>query len=152
MSLVRLVLVALTCSTALISLGGGVYEVLVVDPAWPRRPELIQPQRGGLRRSRFWIPAHSAFEVLLVIALAATWPASSVRIWLLVALVSHLLMRAWSFVDFIPKALAFESAEPSDVRIADARRWSRRSLGRLPLDMAACGAAMTALVILARPG
>jgi hypothetical protein len=33
---------------ALISLGGGLYEFRVVDPAWPCRPELIQPARGGV--------------------------------------------------------------------------------------------------------
>jgi hypothetical protein len=36
-------LIALATALAFVSLGGGLYEYLVVDPFWPRRPELIQP-------------------------------------------------------------------------------------------------------------
>jgi hypothetical protein len=42
--------VAIASSLALISLGGGVYEFLVIDPFWPRRPDIIQPNRGGISR------------------------------------------------------------------------------------------------------
>ena len=147
-----LVLVALSAALALVSLGGGTYEVVVLDPAWPQRPDLIQPQRGGVSRKRFWIPAHGAFELLLLGALIAAWSEPSVRKWLLVALASHLTMRAWSFADFIPKALAFERADPASIPAADARRWSRRSLGRLQLDIATCGALMAALIAVARLG
>ena len=59
-------LVALACALAFVSLGGGCYEFLVVDPCWPRRPDLIQPARGGVSRRRFWIPAHVAFEMILI--------------------------------------------------------------------------------------
>ena len=58
--------IAVACALALASLGGGLYEFSVVDPAWPRRPELIQPARGGVSRKRFWIPAHVAFELALI--------------------------------------------------------------------------------------
>src|SRR5687767_3355709 len=54
---------ALASALALISLGGGLYEFRVVDRAWPRRPDLIQPARGGVSRRGFWIPAHVAFEL-----------------------------------------------------------------------------------------
>src|SRR5215470_1829374 len=47
---------------ALVGMGGGLYEFLVVDPVWPQKPELIQPLRGGVSRRRFWIPAHLLFE------------------------------------------------------------------------------------------
>jgi hypothetical protein len=66
-----ILLIALASSLALMSLGGGLYEFVVVDPAWPRRPEIIQPARGGVSRKRFWIPAHTAFELLLIAALVA---------------------------------------------------------------------------------
>ena len=46
---------------ALMSLGGALYDFTVVDPCWPRRPDLIQPGQGGLSRKRFWIPAHLAY-------------------------------------------------------------------------------------------
>ena len=146
----NLAFVALAATLALASLGGGFYEFLVVDPFWPRRPDLIQPARGGVSRRRFWIPAHVTFELLLIASLVTTWHYPALRTPLLVALSSHAAMRIWSAFDFIPKALAFERADPASITEADARRWSRRSLGRLPLDLLTCGAMLRALVAAAR--
>ena len=145
-----LVVIAAAAALATVSLGGGLYEFLVVDPFWPRRPDLIQPARGGVSRKRFWIPAHIVFELSLVGALVAAWPQAAIRDPLLVALASHAAMRVWSAFDFIPKALAFERADPATVPEAEARRWSRRSLGRLPLDLVTCGAIFVALISAAR--
>jgi hypothetical protein len=133
-------------------LGGGAYEFLVVDPFWPRRPDLIQPHRGGISRRRFWIPAHTTFELSLIVSLITTWHEPAVRVPLLVGLASHAAMRIWSAVDFIPRALAFERADPATITEAAARRSSRRSLGRLPLDFVTCGAMVCALVAAARLG
>ena len=110
---------ALASALALISLGGGLYEFRVVDRAWPRRPDLIQPTRGGVSRRAFWVPAHVAFELALVLALVVTWSEPEIRSWLLVGLASHATMRIWSAFDFIPKALAFER------RSGDGRRSCR---------------------------
>jgi hypothetical protein len=40
--------IALCAGLALVALGGGLYEFSVIDPVWPRRPDLIQPGRGGI--------------------------------------------------------------------------------------------------------
>jgi hypothetical protein len=144
------ILVAVATALALVSLGGGAYEHLVVDPAWPARPDIVQPGRGGVSRKRFWIPAHISFELTLIASLVTLWGAPPVRAALLVALATHATMRLWSAFDFIPKALAFERAEPSSIDPRAARRWSRRSLGRFPLDIATCAAMMVALVRLAQ--
>jgi hypothetical protein len=69
-----------------------------------------------------------------------------VRTALLVAVASHAVMRIWSFLDFIPKAFAFEKADPATIDRDAAVRWSRRSLLRLPLDVVTCAATLTALV------
>ena len=124
--------VAIASSLALISLGGGVYEFLVIDPFWPRRPDIIQPNRGGISRRQFWIPAHTAFELALIAALVMAWSLPEVRFWLLVALISHAVMRVWSLLDFVPKALTFERADPETITGSTARRWTRRSIWRLP--------------------
>jgi hypothetical protein len=145
-----ILLVGLAAALALISLGGGAYEYLVVDRAWPQRPDLIQPSRGGVSRKRFWIPAHTAFELSLIVSLVVVWSSSGARTPLLVALASHATMRVWSAFDFVPKALAFERADPATIDALAARRWSRRSLGRLPLDLVTCGAMMTAFLAVAR--
>jgi hypothetical protein len=140
--------IALGCALALVSLGGGLYEFLVVDPFWPRKPDLIQPDRGGISRRRFWIPAHIAFELFLIVSLVAAWSHTEVRTWLLVALASHAVMRIWSAFDFIPKALAFERAEA--INEPAARAWTRRSLWRLPLDLVTCGAMLAAFAAAVR--
>lgn len=144
--------VALCASLALLSLGGGLYEVIVVDPSWPGRPDIVQPGRGGISRKRFWIAAHTSFEIMLVVALVLAWSAPSVRFWLLIALASHGAMRIWSMFDFIPKALAFEKAEPGMIDEGAARRWTYRSRFRLPLDLMTCGAMLTAVVMAASLG
>lgn len=140
-----IVLITAATFTACALLGGGLYETLVVDPAWPERPGIIQPQIGGISRRRFWIPAHTLFEVLLIIALIAAWGDADARLALLVALVSHAAMRVWSVVDFIPKAVAFEKADPAAVDEAAAVAWTRRSLLRLPLDLITAVAMFAAL-------
>jgi hypothetical protein len=64
-----LILLALAAALALASLGGGLYEYLVVDPFWPNRLDLVQPARGGIDRKRFWIPVHTTFELALIASL-----------------------------------------------------------------------------------
>lgn len=140
----------LGAALALASLGGGLYEFLVVDPFWPRRPDLIQPARGGVSRRRFWIPAHTAFELALLASLVLAWDRPEPRAWLLVALASHAVMRIWSALDFIPKALAFERMEAVEERAA--RAWTRRSRLRLPLDLVTCAATLAAFAAAARLG
>ncbi|GAG32441.1 unnamed protein product, partial [marine sediment metagenome] len=61
--------VGFAAAFALISLGGGIYEVSVVDPYWPARPDIVHPASGGISRRRFWIPAHVAFELQLIVSL-----------------------------------------------------------------------------------
>jgi hypothetical protein len=106
--------IALAAGLAFISIGGALYEFLVVDPAWPNRPELIQPERGGVSRKRFWIPDHTAFELTLIAALVMTWAQPSVRVWLLVGLASHAATRIWSLFDFIPKGPRLRAGRSRD--------------------------------------
>ena len=140
-------LVAIVVFLACASIGGGLYEFLVLDPVWPSRPAIIQPRNGGVSRRRFWIPVHTAFEVALVVAVIACWGSPDVRTALLIALASHLAMRVWSLVDFVPKAVAFEKGDPATIERAAAQRWVRRSLLRLPLNAVTCVAVLAALAL-----
>jgi hypothetical protein len=137
-------IIGMAILAAATGIGGGLYEFIVIDPAWPNRPSLVQPKHGGVSRKRFWIPQHIVFEFLLVAALVATWTASGVRQWLLVAVATHAAMRIWSACDFIPKALAFERAEADSVAPEAARRWTRRSRFRMLLDLATLAALLAA--------
>ena len=144
--------ITLASALAFVSLGGGLYEFLVVDPFWPRRPDLIQPDAGGISRRRFWIPAHVTFELALIASLVMAWSQYEVRVALLTAAASHGTMRLWSAFDFIPKALAFERADPAAITEPVARAWTRRSRFRFPLDLVTCGAMFAALAAAARHG
>jgi hypothetical protein len=145
-----LILVAAATAMALITLGGGLYEYAVVDSAWPARPDIIMPSRGGLLRRNFWGPVHSLFEILLLISLAVLWFHPTVRVPLLVAFVAHAINRIWSLTDFIPKALAFEQADPDTVTEQAGLRWIRRSKLRLPLELTVSTAMIVALIAAAR--
>jgi hypothetical protein len=61
-------------------------------------------------------------------------------------------MRIWSAFDFIPKALAFERADPAAVHEDAARAWTRRSRRRSGLDAVTCAAMVMAVVEAARVG
>jgi hypothetical protein len=66
-----LVLIAVTTLAACISLGGALYEALVVDPFWPSRPGIIQTHNGGISRVRFWLPVHTLLRLPLVLVTCA---------------------------------------------------------------------------------
>lgn len=125
-------------------LGGGIYEHLVIDPSWPKRPDLIQPNRGGVRRGRFWLPAHILFELVLLCSLVLAWKLPAVRLWLLISLAVHITNRLWAAFDFIPKARAFEKADAVDEALA--RKWTFRSQFRLPIELVT----LTCLIMAAR--
>lgn len=145
-----LVVVALATVIALVGLGGGLYESSVVDTRWPDKPELIRPSEGGLNRKHFWIPVHVSFELFLVAALIAAWRVPAVRYCLIAAVLSHVSMRIWSGLDFIPKARGFEQSTSASFSTEAARAWTSRSLLRLPLDLLTCMALLSAQIFLAR--
>lgn len=133
-----------------IALGGGIYETLLIDRAWPANPAIIQPGRGGINRGRFWAPAHTLYELALVVAIWLTWSHSAVRAWIITALVTHLAARAWSFAYFIPNALRFEKAgELSEEQKHLARRWTRLSRCRPVLQAVSITALCVAISQLA---
>jgi len=125
-------LIALVLGT--IGLGGGIYETLLVDRIWPNNLAIIQPQRGGLDRKRFWIPIHTLYEIALLVSAWESWNTYA-RSWILVALVAHFAARVWSFAYFIPRALRFEElSELTESQVHLARRWTRLSPCRVILE------------------
>jgi hypothetical protein len=133
-----------TVFLAAISVGGALYEHAVVDAAWPRNPVIIQPAKLGLSRVRFWVPAHVALEVSLIAALAMNWKFPGARNPLLAAFTCHAVMRIWTFIDLIPKVLAFERADAASISRASAKAWVVRSMLRLPLSIGTMALAFAA--------
>ena len=130
-----------------IALGGGIYETLVVDAAWPGNLGLIQSNRGGLNRKIFWMLVHPLFEIGLLVSAWMNWSNRSVRLWIIVALLGHFVARAWSFAYFIPRALGFEKLDeltPEEMRSAN--RWIKLSRCRPILE--AVSIAALAMILL----
>jgi hypothetical protein len=94
-------LIALIFGT--IGLGGGIYETLIVDRVWPDNLAIIQPQRGGLDRKRFWIPIHTLYEVALLASAWTSWSNTYARYWIVVALVAHFVSPGTSRPKFHPR-------------------------------------------------
>ncbi len=118
-----------------IMFGGGIYETLLVDRVWPDNPAVIQPERGGLDRKLFWMPAHTLYELALFISLWMLWSAGDARWWTAAALVMHFAARAWSMAYFIPRALRFEKlGDLTEEQRLEARRWTRLSRYRPALE------------------
>ena len=130
-----------------IGLGGGVYETLVVDPVWPDNPAIIRAERGGIKRARFWIPAHSLYELALLVSLWMVWNVPDARWWTVAALAIHLAARAWSFAYFIPRAIRFEKLDDlTEDQRREALRWTQ--LSRCRPVLAVCSIAALCVAIL----
>jgi hypothetical protein len=118
-----------------IALGGGLYETILIDRSWPRMPEMIQPQRGGINRGIFWGPVHGVFEITLLVALWSAWAALQARPWIIAAFVVHFATRLWSFAYFIPQAIRFQNVDTaSQMRDEKKHQWLNRSRWRVLLS------------------
>jgi len=123
-----------------IVVGDGLYETARVDRAWPQRPDIIQPDKGGINRKFFWGPAQGLFELALLVAAWLTWPTAASRIWVIVAVAIHFATRAWSFAYFIPAAIRFEAGTADSADGAKIKRWVSLSPWRVLLEAVAISA------------
>ncbi|MEK6774096.1 MAG: hypothetical protein AABY64_09150 [Bdellovibrionota bacterium] len=133
-------LLAVLCMA--LSIGGGVYEGLVINPQWSASPPqsfaLIQ-EGTGIPLQKFWIPAHIVISIFILAALYFNWHISHRRTLIIAAIVSYGIMRAWSFAYFIPEMLSFQKV-PLDSGLTDelmirVERWKNLSWWRSPLDL-----------------
>lgn|SRR5690606_33729280 len=132
----------LLCFSFAAALGGGLYEHIVLAPIWSKSPpssfSIIQPDTG-VPLQRFWIPVHAAITLFVLSSLVLTWRDTIVRRFLLVALASYVVMRAWSGLYFIPEMLDFQKvpvdSAPSAELSARVSRWTFWSWFREPLDI-----------------
>lgn len=123
-------------------IGGGFYEHIVLTPLWKVSPPssfaVIQP-KTGVPLQRFWIPVHIAITVFLLAAVFLTWGNGTVRLLLLVTLISYVMMRVWSALYFIPEMLAFQKisldSTPTEAILARVNRWTFWTRFREPLNI-----------------
>jgi hypothetical protein len=56
-----------------------------------------------------------AITLFIILALVTTWPDTTARRLLLIALISYIAMRVWSALFFIPEMLASQKVSPDSV-------------------------------------
>jgi hypothetical protein len=125
---------------AAMELGGSFYEGLVVYPAWGSSPPaslaLLQGA-NGVDSAPFWIAIHVSLEIALIAALALNWRAPRRRTLILVGLGIHILVRAWTFLYFVPEIAHFMAIPPEGpfspelaARVSrwETLGWARRAL------------------------
>ncbi len=126
----------LLCFSLAGSIGGGLYEHIVLTPLWSKSPPssfaIIQPGTG-VPLQRFWIPVHAAITIFILSSLFLTWNDGMVSRLLLIALGSYVVMRVWT-----PELSA---------RVA---RWTYWTWFREPLDVVSFGCSLLALSWLGR--
>ena len=100
----------LLCFSMATSIGGGLYEKLVVIPLWSASPPssfaVIQPDTG-VPLQNFWIPVHIAISVFVLLALFFNWKEPKVRRLLLFGLGSYIVMRVGVVYISFPRCWRF---------------------------------------------
>jgi hypothetical protein len=148
----------LLCFSMAGSIGGGLYEHVVLTPLWSASPpssfSIIQPGTG-VPLQDFWIPVHAAITVFLLLSLVLAWKERKVRRWLLIGLGSYIVMRAWSGLFFIREMLEFQKVpldSPASAELtARVARWTFWTWFREPLDVLSFLSFLLALFWLKRP-
>lgn len=118
--------------------GAQLFETAVLVPVWTAAPpaslHLFQGPYG-LDFKVFWIVAHSLHELTFLAALVLNWNIASRRKILLVVLVLHILVRAWTLLYFAPVIISFQQIPVSDtvdqMLLQKAARWREMNLVRV---------------------
>jgi hypothetical protein len=116
---------------ASIVLGAGVYESLVVHPAWSRKPpESFVEFAGAIRLSKlgvFWAPVTPLFALSGLAAWVLALSAGSLPAPLTVSAGCAVSVVVWTFVYFRPRVVLFLGAAggntPAERLQSEARRW-----------------------------
>src|SRR6476469_23935 len=113
------------CFSVALAVGGGIYESMVINPLWSAQPpaSFAIIQKGtGVPLQRFWIPVHAVITIVLAASLITNWKYVDRRNLIVVALISYVVMRVWSFAYFIPEMLKFQNVpldQPQSAALLD---------------------------------
>lgn len=105
-----------TTAVYLLMNGAQVFETAVIVPSWTAAPPASLSLFHGDHRldfKAFWITLHTLHELTFLAACVACWKIKPIRRALLVLLVVHLGVRAWTLAYFAPTIIAFQQLAPS---------------------------------------
>jgi hypothetical protein len=96
--------------------GAGMFETLVIVPAWTSNPPAslhIFHGEYGLDFKWFWIIAHSVHELTFIAAIILNWKTGRKKV-LLIVFVLHFIVRIWTITFFAPVIIYFQHLPVSD--------------------------------------
>jgi len=109
------------CVTTLIYFlmnGAQIFETIVFVPKWVASPpdnfKLLLDGNGASLKF-FWIIFHSLHEFTLILALVFCWKIDPVRNWLIILMVAHFSVRAWTLIFFAPHIIDFQKIAETQV-------------------------------------
>ena len=117
---------------ASVVLGAGVYESLVVHPAWSRRPPesfvgFVEPPISRMNIAAFWAPVTPLYALTGLGALALAFSAGSSTVALTVSVACAVVCVVWTLVYFRPRIHRFLELgggnTPAERLQSEARRW-----------------------------
>jgi len=122
--------------------GAQLFETAVLVPVWTAAPPAslhIFQGHYGLDFKSFWIVAHSLHELTFIAALVLNWKIVSRRRILVVVLLVHAAVRAWTLLYFAPVIISFQHTPPTDTidpsLLQKAAQWRDLNLARVTIFM-----------------
>jgi hypothetical protein len=97
--------------------GAGLWETVIMVPAWTAAPPaslIFFKAPYGLDFKVFWIAVHAVHEVIFITALIFNWGIKNRRIPLLMIFAGHVAVRAWTLMYFAPTLMYFQQIPFSD--------------------------------------
>jgi anthrone oxygenase-like protein len=140
--------------TATLIFGAGVYETLVVHPAWSRKPPeslrgFIGTPVSRMNFTAFWVPVNPLYTLSALAALGLAFRAGSLGAALIVSTVCAIAAVAWTFLYFRPIIERFLETGGGDTppeRLQSvAHRWVRLNWIRVGLTAISWWGALSAL-------
>lgn len=91
--------------------GAQIFETLVFVPKWVSSPpdhfKLLLDGNGASLKV-FWIIFHSVHEITFILALVFCWKIDLVRNWLIILMIAHFAVRAWTLAFFASNIIDFQ--------------------------------------------
>lgn len=102
--------------------GAQLWETAIIIPAWTAAPpKSLHFFQGdyALDFKWFWIIIHSIHEIIFIITLILNWKIVKRRNRLLILFFSHVAVRIWTMIYFVPLIIEFQNMESSMEIIED---------------------------------
>lgn len=97
--------------------GAQLWETAILIPAWTAAPPaslIFFKAPYGIDLKAFWIIVHSIHDVIFITALIFNWNEKGRRIPLIIILICHIAVRAWTILYFAPTIIEFQQIPYSE--------------------------------------